>query len=132
VKTATGSFEVKMLPPTQPPSPEGFVRLSLDKTFQGALDGTSRVEMMATSDGSAPAGGYVALEKFTGKLDGRTGTFMMQHSGIMSPGQQEIRIVVSPGTGTGELAGITGSVQIRRDGKQHFYRLQYELPAPPR
>lgn len=84
--------------------------------------------MMATSDGRSPSGGYVALERFTGKLDGKAGGFVMQHSGIMSPGSTELRIVISPGSGTGELAGITGKLEIRIEGKQHFYTLEYQLP----
>ncbi len=126
---ATGSFEVKMLPPAAGGVPtDGFARLSLDKTFQGGLDGTSRVEMMASGDGSSPSGGYVALERFTGKLMGRAGGFVMQHSGTMSPGAMEINVVVTPGSGTGELAGISGSLIIRKEGKQHFYTLRFALP----
>ncbi len=124
---AAGTFEVKVLPPSGPPVEGEFVRLSLDKTFAGALAGTSRVEMMASGDGGNPSGGYVALERFTGKLDGRTGSFIMQHSGVMSPGSMEIQVVITPGTGTGELAGISGKLEIRREGKQHFYTLHYEL-----
>jgi hypothetical protein len=105
-----------------------FVRLSLDKTFAGAMSGTSRVEMMASGDGSNPSGGYVALERFTGKLDGRSGSFIMQHSGVMSPGSMEIQVVITPGTGSGELTGISGKLEIRREGKQHYYTLNYELP----
>ena len=128
MKTATGTFEVKMLPP-EPGGPEdGFLRLALEKSFQGGLEGNSKVAMMATSDGRAPEGGYVALERFTGKLDGKSGSFTMQHSGIMSPGSMELRVLVSPGSGTGELAGITGKLEIRREGKQHFYTLEYQLP----
>jgi len=127
-KTAAGTFEVKMLPPAETPVNDGYVHLSLDKTFAGPLEGTSRVEMMATSDGKSPSGGYVALEKFTGTLDGKKGSFVMQHSGIMSPGFMEIHIVVSPGSGTDELAGLTGRLEITRDGKQHHYKLKYQLP----
>jgi hypothetical protein len=130
MKTATGTFEVKMLPPGAPPVAGDFVRLSLDKTFAGGLEGTSRAEMLASGDGSGPSGGYVALERFTGKLDGRSGTFIMQHSGTMSPGSTEIKVLVSPGSGTGELANISGSLEIRREGKQHFYTLTYRLPKP--
>jgi len=125
---ASGTFEVKMLPPSGPAASDGFVRFSLDKTFQGPLEGSSRVEMMATNDGSSPSGGYVALEKFEGKLDGKTGGFVMQHSGIMSPGSMEIRVVISPGSGRGELAGIAGTLEIRRESKRHFYTLRYALP----
>lgn len=127
MQTATGSFELKMLPPDTS-GVAGFVKLSIDKTFTGGMDGTSRVEMMATNDGSASSGGYVALEKFTGKLDGKSGTFIMQHSGTMEPGAMEIRVIVSPGSGTGELTGISGSLEIHKEGKQHRYTLQYRLP----
>lgn len=129
MKTATGTFEVKMLPPASPPVAGDFVRLSLDKTFVGGLVGTSRVEMLASSDGTSPSGGYVALERFTGTLDGRSGSFVMQHSGTMAPGSMEIRVVVSPGSGTGALAGISGTLEIQREGKQHLYVLHYELPT---
>ena len=129
--TADGTFEVKMLPPASPPVAGEFVRLSLDKTFTGPLNGTSRVEMLASTDGSQPSGGYVALERFTGQLDGRAGSFIMQHSGTMSPGSMEIKVLVTPGSGTGELANLSGTLEIRREGKQHFYTLHYELPAKP-
>jgi hypothetical protein len=128
MKTATGTFEVKMLPPAGGAPEDGFLRLALEKTFEGGLDGASKVAMLATSDGRSPEGGYVALERFTGQLDGKSGSFIMQHSGIMAPGSMELRVLVSPGSGTGELAGITGKLEIRREGKQHFYTLEYQLP----
>ena len=129
MKTVTGTFEVKILPPAAPAVKGDFVRLSIDKTFAGDLAGTSRVEMLASGDGSSPSGGYVALERFDGKLDGRSGSFVMQHSGIMSPGSIEIKVTVTPGSGTGELEDISGTLEIRREGKQHFYTLLYELPG---
>ncbi len=128
MKSVTGTFEVKILPPAGPPAEGDFVRLSLDKTFAGSLSGTSRVEMMASGDGSNPSGGYVALERFTGKLDGRAGSFIMQHSGIMSPGAMEIKVVITPGSGTQDLVGLSGNLEIRREGKQHHYTLHYEVP----
>lgn len=129
MKIATGTFSVTMLPSATGPAPTGeFVRLSLTKQFQGPLAGASRVEMMATSDGTNPSGGYVALERFTGTLDGKQGSFVMQHSGVMSPGRVEIHVVISPGTGTEELAGLDGTLEIKREGKQHFYTLRYTLP----
>jgi hypothetical protein len=130
-KTVTGTFTVKMLPPPATPVESEFVRLSLDKTFEGPLQGTSRVEMLASNAGTTGSGGYVAMEKFTGKLDGLSGTFMMQHSGIMAPGMMEIKVLVSPGSGTGELEHISGTLEIRIENKQHFYTLHYELPAKP-
>ena len=125
---ATGTFTVKMQPPPETRAPGEFVRLRLDKTFQGSLEGTSEVEMLASNPGDQPAGGYVALERFTGTLEGRRGTFVMQHSGTMSPGNMQIDVRVTPGSGTAELAGIEGSLTIRIEDKQHFYDLQYSLP----
>ena len=125
---ATGSFTVKMRPPTAPPAPGEFVRLRLDKVFEGPLAGTSEVDMLASNAGDQPSGGYVALERFTGTLEGRRGTFVMQHSGTMSPGKMQIDVRLTPGSGTGELAGIEGTLAIRIEGKAHYYDLQYTLP----
>lgn len=127
MQTATGTFEVKILPPAAPPAAGDFVRLSIEKSFAGGLEGTSRVEMLASSDGASPSGGYVALERFTGKLDGRAGSFIMQHSGTMSPGAMDIKVLVTPGSGTGELENLAGTLEIRREGRQHFYTLEYQL-----
>lgn len=123
--TITGSFAVKMLPP--PEGPTEFVRLWLDKTFQGGLEGTSKVEMLASNGGDQASGGYVALERFTGKVEGKQGSFCLQHSGIMKPGLMEIQVRVTPGSGTGELLGIEGTLEIRKEGKLHFYTMQYRL-----
>src|SRR5215469_13243255 len=87
MNTAAGTFDLKMLPPSPGAAPnDGFVRVSIDKTYHGSLQGAARVEMMATGDGTSSSGGYVALERFTGTLDGAAGTFILQHSGVMAPG----------------------------------------------
>ena len=125
---AQGTFTVTMRAPEPEPAPASeFVRLMLDKQFHGGLEGTSVVEMLATNAGDKPSGGYVALERFTGTLDGRKGSFVMQHSGTMSPGGMQIDVQVSPGSGTGALERLQGRLSIRIDGKQHFYDLQYDL-----
>ena len=125
---ATGTFTVKMQPPDAAPASGNFVRLRGDKTFEGALQGTSTSEMLASNGADQPAGGYVALERFTGALDGRSGSFIMQHSGTMSPKGMHIDVQVTPGSGTGDLAGLEGRLTIRIEGKQHFYDLEYSLP----
>jgi len=125
--TATGTFTVKMRPP-EARGASAFVRLLLDKQFEGGLTGASEAEMLASNAGDQPAGGYVALERFTGSLDGRHGSFVMQHSGTMSPAGTHIDVQVSPGSGSGELAGLEGRLTIRIEGKQHFYELRYSLP----
>lgn len=124
---ATGTFSVAMRPPA-PPEPGRFLRVDIDKTFEGGLAGTSVVEMIASNAGDQPAGGYVALERFTGTLDGKAGSFVMQHSGTMSPGAMHIDVQVTPGSGTGALAGLSGSLTIRQEGTKHFYDLTYRLP----
>lgn len=126
-RRATGTFTVKMRPPENGKIGE-FVVLKLDKQFQGDLAGTSVVEMLASNAGDQASGGYVALERFTGALAGRRGTFVMQHSGTMAPGKMQIDVIVTPGSGTGELAGLEGRVTIRIEGKDHFYDLDYSLP----
>jgi hypothetical protein len=123
---ATGTFTVKMLPP--PEAPSRFVRLQIDKIFEGGLVGTSEVEMLASNEGTTGSGGYVALERVTGTLDGRRGSFILQHSGTMSPGTMHIDVQVSPGSGTDALTGLTGKLTLRIEGKQHFYDLEYTLP----
>lgn len=125
---ASGTFTVKMQPPDGTPASGNFVRLRGDKVFEGAMKGTSASEMLASNAGDQPSGGYVALERFTGTLDGRTGSFIMQHSGTMSPKGMHMDVQVTPGSGTGELAGIEGHLTIRIEGKQHFYDLEYTLP----
>jgi Protein of unknown function (DUF3224) len=125
---ATGTFTVKMQPPPGPVAPSDFVRLRGDKVFEGAMTGTSVSEMLASNGGDQPSGGYVALERFTGTLDGRTGSFIMQHSGTMSPKGMHMEVQVTPGSGTGELTGIEGRLTIRIEGKQHFYDFDYTLP----
>jgi hypothetical protein len=123
---ATGTFEVKMNPqPSDPP----IGRFLFDKQFHGGLDGTSKGEMLAAGNGAAgSSGGYVALEQFTGTLDGRKGTFILQHSGIMTLGKPELTITVVPDSGTGELKGLTGKLSITITDGKHSYDFEYTLP----
>jgi len=128
---ATGSFEVKLTPQqstseTAPDPTRG--RMSIDKHFQGALEGTSLGEMLTGGNLSAGSAGYVAIERVTGTLDGKTGSFLLQHSATMHAGQFSLTITVIPASGTGELAGIAGSMNIIMDGGKHSYTFDYTLP----
>lgn len=127
---ATGTFEVKLTPQ---PIAEGLGRMTIDKTFSGDLEGSSVGEMLSAMGGVKGSAGYVAIEKVTGKLGGKSGTFVLQHSGSMDRGTPSLVVTVVPDSGTGELAGITGKLGIRIEGKQHFYDFEYSLdrPAPP-
>ena len=129
---ATGEFDVS-IKPQQPDNDEartaGVGRLSLDKTFRGTLAGRSTGEMLAFGDGRT-SGAYVALEKFTGTLDGRSGSFALMHRAGMREGATEgWSVTVVPGSGTDELQGIDGEMTITIEGRVHRYDLAYTLPA---
>lgn len=129
---ATGSFTVKIAPQTPDNAPAqaaNLGRMSIDKEFHGDLEATSKGEMLSVLDRATGSGGYVALERVTGKLGGRTGSFVLQHHATMDHGKPELRIIVVPGSGTDELAGLTGTMGIRIEGGQHFYDFEYELTA---
>ena len=130
---AKGPFDVKLNP--QPlaleDDGEGAARgrMSLDKRFHGDLDATSKGEMLTAMSGTQGSAGYVAIEKVTGTLDGRAGTFALQHSATMTRGEPDLRIIVVPDSGTGALAGLAGTMKIViAEGGKHFYELEYSLP----
>jgi len=123
---ATGTFDVKLAPQTSDP-PLG--RFLLDKQYHGSLDGTSKGEMLTAGSGAAgSSGGYVALEQFTGTLDGHKGSFVLQHSGTMIAGAPQLTITVIPDSGTGELKGLTGKMNITIANGKHLYDFEYSLP----
>jgi hypothetical protein len=127
---AKGSFDVTMRPPQPPYDTVGDValgRMTIDKQFRGDLDATSVVEM-TTCMGGQGSGGYVALERVTGTLQGRSGTFVLQHSGTMSAGQAQMSVTITPGSGTGDLRGISGAMQIDIVDGKHSYTLAYAMP----
>ncbi|MGB9032333.1 MAG: DUF3224 domain-containing protein [Acidobacteriaceae bacterium] len=129
---ATGSFEVKMAPQkADNPQAEGagLGRMSLDKQYHGDLEAASQGEMLSVLDRQKGSGGYVAMERVTGKLQGRSGSFVLQHNATMNHGVPYLNIIVVPDTGTGELAGISGSMTIRIEGGQHFYDFEYAIDA---
>ncbi len=128
---ATGSFEVKLTPQqstseTEPDPTRG--RMSIDKHFHGTLEGTSLGEMLTGGNPAAGSAGYVAIERVTGTLDGKTGSFLLQHSATMHAGQFSLTITVIPGSGTGDLVGLAGSMNILMDGGKHSYTFDYTLP----
>jgi hypothetical protein len=126
-KRASGTFEVKLAPQAAAHTDSNIGRLSIDKQFLGDLQGTSKGEMLAvqTVQGSA---GYVAMERVTATLGGRSGTFVLQHSGTMDRGKPHLDLNVVPDSGTGELEGLTGRMTIDIRDKKHFYEMEYALP----
>ena len=128
--TATGPFDVKLAPETLSGVAEhsGLGRMSIAKQFHGALEATSTGEMLGwrTASGS---GGYVAMETVRGTLDGRAGTFLLQHSSTMTRGEPTQAIAVVPDSGTDALAGLTGRMVVDiAPGGAHSYRFEYTLP----
>ncbi|MEO8152291.1 MAG: DUF3224 domain-containing protein [Rhizobacter sp.] len=126
---ASGSFEVKLAPQSTVDAESGLGRMSLDKVFSGDLQATSKGEMLAASTAVKGSAGYVAIERVSGTLQGRTGSFMLQHLGTMNRGAPQLTITVIPDSGTGELTGIAGRVGIDITDGKHFYTLDYTLPA---
>lgn len=130
---ATGSFEIQMKAQGGGTDGKTFPRFTSDKQFHGDLEAASVGEMLASGpppSGPQGSGAYVAMERVTGKLGGRSGSFILQHSSSMNHGVQQQSITVVPESGTGELAGLQGKMIIRIEaGGKHFYDFDYTLPA---
>lgn len=126
---ARGTFDVKVMP--EPGEDKDAVpgRLLIDKQFHGDIEGTSKGQMLTAGDFTKGSAGYVAIEQIAGTLGGRTGSFALQHSGTITNGVQELHIKVVPGSGTGQLEGISGTMTIEIKEKKHFYDFEYTLPA---
>ena len=125
---ATGPFDVKMTPQDDKAG-DGIARMLVDKQYHGDLEGTAKGQMLTGGITADKSGAYVAIEKFTGTLHGRSGSFVLHHTGIMTRGTPDLTILVAPDSGTGQLAGITGkmTINIAADGK-HSYDFEYTLP----
>ncbi len=104
-----------------------MARVTIDKRFEGALQAESTVYMLSAGNPASGSAGYVAMERVRGSLDGRRGTFVLQHSGTMHAGETTLSVTVVPGSGTGRLLGIAGAMTIRIEDGQHCYDLEYEL-----
>ena len=129
-QTATGPFDVKITAQDEGSDDPLLNRMTLDKQFHGDLEATSQGQMLTASTAVKGSAAYVAIEKVSGTLKGRTGTFILQHSGTMNRNKPELSIVVVPDSGTGELEGLTGKMKINvaADGK-HSYEFEYTLTA---
>lgn len=125
-KTISGSFEVKLQPLESSAQDPLMGRMSIDKSFTGLLEGSSKGEMLTARTTVDSSAGYVAIEKFSGSLDGKKGGFVLQHFGIMSDGNNRLILEVVPDSGTDELKGISGTMEIKRD-QGHQYVFHFEL-----
>lgn len=127
---ASGTFEVKLTPQQDNPAQDWPGRLRIDKQFYGDLEARSQGQMLSAQTQQEGSAGYVAIERVRGSLRGRQGTFVLQHSGTLSRGTQQLSITVVPDSGTDELVGLSGHMSIGiREGK-HFYDFEYSLAQP--
>ena len=124
---ATGTFEVKLTPQDDKSEDKTLGRMTIDKQWQGDLEGTSKGQMLTGGDAAKGSAGYVAIEKFSGTVKGRKGTLIFQHSATMTKGEAQLSITVVPDSGTDELAGISGKLTIKIENKKHFYDFEYSL-----
>jgi hypothetical protein len=127
---ASGSFDVKLTPQNDAvESPVG--RMTIDKEFHGDLEATSKGQMlMAASSSVKDSAGYVAIERVTGTLNGRRGSFYLQHNGVMTRGLGELTITVVPDSGTDQLVGLRGKMNIIIAEGKHSYEFEYTLGEP--
>ncbi len=129
-QTAEGEFNVNLAPQAlaDTDADSSMGRLSLDKQFHGALEATSKGEMLSARSNVQGSAGYVAIERVTGTLHGRSGSFVLQHSGTMDRGTPSLSVSVVPDSGTDELTGLTGSMTIDITDGKHYYTFDYVLP----
>ncbi len=127
---ARGTFEVKLAPldPYNQSADAKLGRMSIDKQFHGDLEATSQGEMLSAATDTKGSAGYVAIERVEGRLQGRHGSFVLQHNATMDRGAPELNIIVVPDSGTGELAGLTGSMRIIIVDGKHSFEFDYHLP----
>lgn len=131
---ARGTFEVKLTPQsvTEGAEQAKIGRLSIEKRFQGDLEGASRGEMLSVMGSVKASAGYVAIERVEGTLAGRAGSFALQHHGLMDRGEGRLIVTVIPDSGTGDLEGLTGTMSIVIEGGKHSYEFEYALAGAAR
>jgi hypothetical protein len=126
-RQAKGEFEVSIVPQTDR-EVKGLNRMTIDKQFRGDLDAVTQGQMLSARTDIPESAGYVAMERVEGKLHGREGSFVLQHTGTMSRGKPSLLVTVVPDSGTGELSGLTGTLSINIVDRKHYYEFTYELP----
>jgi hypothetical protein len=122
-----GTFDVKLTPQADDGSDSGIGRMTIEKQFHGDLEGTSRGQMLSAMGTVKGSAGYVAMERVTGALKSRSGSFVLQHTGTMNRGEPQLVVSVVPDSGTDELAGISGMLKITIAEGRHSYEFDYTL-----
>lgn len=132
-RRASGLFDVKVTPETlsDKSADASLGRMSITKQFHGDLEATSKGEMLTVSTSVKGSAVYVAVERVTGVLQGRKGSFSLHHTGIMNRGNPDLKITVVPDSGTEQLVGLTGTMAVKVDNGKHSYEFDYSLPESP-
>jgi hypothetical protein len=130
---ATGTFDVSLKPLSMDndPGTQLLGRMSIDKQFRGDVEATSKGQMLTGGTIIKNSAGYVAIERVTGSVKGRKGSFILQHNGTMNRGEPSLVITVVPDSGTEQLEGLKGSMKIDIDAGKHSYELEYVLANFP-
>lgn len=130
MKHVTGDFRIQMEP--QVPTFKGLdeaklARVSYRKAYSGPLEAIGLGEMLSVQCAEPGCAGYVAIEQIKGVLDGLNGSFVVQHLGTKTAVDNQMTIDIVPGSGAGDLRGVSGALTIRMEGKRHFYDLNYQI-----
>jgi len=128
---ANGTFDVTLKPQEFWDKDAGLARLSIDKQFHGDLEGTSKGEMLAAGTAVTGSAGYVAMERVTATLMGKAGTFVLQHTGTADRGANRLSVTVVPDSGTADLAGLAGAMNIIITDGKHLYEFDYTIGGQP-
>lgn len=128
---ATGTFEVKLTPQDDKSEDTSLGRMTIEKQWQGDMTGASKGQMLTGGDLKTGSAGYVAMEKFTGSLKDKQGSFILQHTATMTKGKGDLTITVVPDSGTDQLQGISGKLTIKIENGKHFYDFEYSLSKTP-
>jgi hypothetical protein len=128
---ASGTFEVKLTPQDDKSGDPTRGRMLIDKWFHGDLTGTSEGQMLTAVTSVKDSAGYVAIERVSGVLNGHEGSFVLQHSATMARGEHQLTITVVPDSGTDQLTGLTGRMNIKIGDGKHYYEFEYSLAQTP-
>ena len=128
---ATGPFEVKVTPQDDKSGDAALGRMTIDKQYHGDLEAAGKGQMLTAGTGVKGSGAYVAIERVTGTLRGRAGSFVLQHSGTMTQGVPHLTITVVPDSGTDQLTGIAGKMNINIADGKHSYDFEYTIASNP-
>ena len=128
---ASGTFEVKLVPQDDKSEDATLGRMTIDKQFHGDIEGLSRGQMLTALTSVEGSAGYVAIERVSGTLHGRSGSFALQHSSVMSRGEPQQNIIVVPDSGDGQLTGLAGRMTITIADGKHSYDFEYTLAQTP-